>query len=71
MVARIGGRIGVALFALALSAEAASANDGLFVQPLEGWLVGVLVILLISILGRHRPAKFGQDRTKHPVRSEH
>ena len=75
MVSRIGTQIGAFLLALTSSAGAASGSDAA-VQPLEGWLVGVLVVVLISILSRHRPArfgqaKFGQDRTKPVTRSEH
>ena len=68
MVLRIATLIGALLIGSTRSAEAASVGD---VQPLEGWLVGVLVVVLIAILSRHKPAKFGQDRTKPAARSEH
>lgn len=55
---------GGGLMALAPSAQAAFDGDGPLVQPLAGWLLGVLAVLVISLLSRHRPSKFGRERVK-------
>jgi hypothetical protein len=57
-------QIGASLVALAPVARAASNDNGPLVQPLAGWLLGVLAVLVISLLSRHRPSKFGRARVK-------
>jgi len=64
MAARNNILAGVCLFFLASLADRAQGANGPLVQPLEGWLIGVLVVVLISMLSQHRPVRFGQDRTK-------
>jgi hypothetical protein len=44
------------------AAETSETHQAL--QPLTGWLVGVLIILVFSLLTRHRPSKFGRRQSK-------
>jgi len=67
----LGSRLqSIALLALAFlsfSAVHAAAETGethVALQPLTGWLIGVLVVLVFSLLSRHRPAKFGRRQAK-------
>ena len=66
-VARTGLRICGSLLILSPVAQAADAGGGPLVQPLAGWLLGVLAVLVISLLSRHRPSKIGRQRGKLPI----
>jgi zinc transporter ZupT len=69
-VAAIGIQIGVFLGLSSSTVYAAAGGAEPLVQPLAGWLIGVLVVLVISILSRHRPSKFGREQAKSPLRGE-
>ena len=57
---------------LALIVRTAVAADGDFVvQPVEGWLIAVVLLALISIYGRYRSAKNNSARVRSVARSEH
>jgi hypothetical protein len=70
MVTRNSLLAGACFLFVACIAHGASESGGPLVQPLEGWLIGVLVVILISILSRHKPARFGRDRTKPAARGK-
>lgn len=55
---------GALLFLSAGSAAVAASETGPVLQPLTGWLIGVLIILVFSLLSRHRPSKFGRPQAK-------
>ena len=54
----------------AVARPAIAADSGLGIQPIEGWLVGVLVLALITILGR-RSSRNNAVRNRSVARSEH
>lgn len=69
-VAVVGIQIGAFLGLSSSTAYAAAGDAEPLVQPFAGWLIGVLVVLVISILSRHRPSKFGREQAKSPLRGE-
>ena len=69
-LARICMQVGGTFAVSAATAYAAAGDADPLVQPLAGWLIGVLVILVISILSRHRPSKIGQEQVKSSARGE-
>lgn len=52
------------MFFSAADALGATGETDSVVQPLTGWLIGVLIILVFSLLSRHRPTKFGRHQVK-------
>jgi len=55
---------GVFLARSVANANAATGETGPILQPLTGWLIGVLVVLVFSLLTRHRPSKLGRQQAK-------
>jgi hypothetical protein len=61
--------LAVAFLAMIAGPAAADSGEPL-VRPVEGWLIGVLVLALITMLSRHRSSR-GNARTRTMPRGEH
>ena len=54
---RASNRFLIVAVMIAIARSAAADTGEPLVQPIEGWLIGLLVLAIISILSRQRTAK--------------
>jgi hypothetical protein len=67
----IAFQAGAFLSLSAAHAQAETVDGGPDLQPLTGWLIGVLIVLVFSLLTRHRPSKFGGQQQAKPGNGEY